>query len=432
MHSRLLLAASLLLSTTALAVPMELTHQGRLLDSAGTPLDGPHDVTISLSDARTGGTTVWTETSTLNIEDGFYAKALGVDSSNPLALDDFDADELYVSIAVDGGSDIGDRQRLRSAPYALRAGAATSVSGGVVDATEILVNGTPVISSDGTVSWSSLTDVPDGLDATLGSLTGCTDGDVASWTGSEWSCGGSTTHSHHADDVTDGVFAIDRLPIGTGAEQVASGNHGHDLSALTGSVSASQVSFTAADIGGLAEGTTAADIGALPEGTTAADIGALGIDGGTIEGELTVEDRLNVDTRVVTQNGQIHRDFATFSTTASVNTPIHIKTNVKIKSNTMFRFLVEGYNYGRSAPINSETVGYTYSQWACIGNDSNINHASGVSISTYCSADGYVVVRLDTPNTYYLGMGISAWFTNPTGKAFNVEATEIVQQSNNL
>lgn len=432
MHTRLLLAASLLASASALAVPMELTHQGRLLDSTGTPLDGGHDLTFTLSDAPTGGTVVWSETSTLNFDGGFYSAALGADSSNPLDLDAFDADELYLAIAVDGGSDVGDRQRLRSTPYALRAGVADGVSGGVVDATEILINGNSVIGTDGSVAWSSLSGVPDGLDTTLGSLTGCSDGDVASWSGSAWSCAGTTSHTHNADDITDGVLAIDRLPVGGGADQVSAGNHAHDLGALTGTIGASQVSFTAADIGGLADDTTAADIGGLADDTTAADIGGLSIDGGTLTGALTIEDQLNVDTRIVSQGGQVHRDFATFSTTANNGTPIHIKTNVKIKTNTMYRFLVEGYNYGIAQPINSETVGYTYSQWACVGNDRNINHSPGVSISTYCSADDYVVVKLSASSFYFAGMGISGWFTNPAGKAFDIEATQIVQQSNNL
>ena len=38
---------------------------------------------------------------------------------------------------------------------------------------------------------------------------------------------------------------------------------------------------------------------------------------------------------------------------------IHIKTNIKLPARVMFRFLVEGYNYGCNASICSEIVGCT-------------------------------------------------------------------------
>ena len=131
------------------------------------------------------------------------------------------------------------------------------------------------------------------------------------------------------------------------------------------------------------------------------------------------------------QGGEVRRDFLTWRTPAGGNTPIHIKTNIKIKSYIMYRILVEGYNYGLARAINSDTVGYTYGGWACSGNVQNNNYASGASISQYCSSDGYVVIRLD-PNgsNYYIGFGVSGWFTNPTGYGFDISATVYHQAAN--
>ena len=127
---------------------------------------------------------------------------------------------------------------------------------------------------------------------------------------------------------------------------------------------------------------------------------------------------------------QVRRDFLTWNTSSNTAIPVHIKTNIPIKSNTMYRILVEGYNYGASTVINSDVVGYTYQLWACMGNASVNNYAGGVSISQYCSADGFVVVRLDVTSNYYMGFSTSAWFMNPTGNAFNISGTVFMQSGN--
>ena len=51
-----------LLTSLALAVPTSLTHQGRLLDGDGRPVEGDHTLAINLYDASTGGDLVWSET----------------------------------------------------------------------------------------------------------------------------------------------------------------------------------------------------------------------------------------------------------------------------------------------------------------------------------------------------------------------------------
>ena len=56
---------SLLLSSflsTAQAVPMQLSQQGRLVDSSGAAAAGNHNLTFRLYNAGTGGTLLWNET----------------------------------------------------------------------------------------------------------------------------------------------------------------------------------------------------------------------------------------------------------------------------------------------------------------------------------------------------------------------------------
>ncbi len=147
-------------------------------------------------------------------------------------------------------------------------------------------------------------------------------------------------------------------------------------------------------------------------------------------GTTSPTEKLHVDGAIVSQNGKVKRDFLTWNTTSNTNVPIHIKTNITFTA-IMYRFLVEGYNYGMSRAINSEAVGYAYTNGSLI-NMQNVNHSNGVSISQYKSSDGYVVIRLDPGGSnYYLGFSVSGWFVNPTGTNFNISAT-VYHQSSNL
>ena len=275
---RTLFCLCLALSTSALAadVPLELTHQGRMLDSTGVALDGLHDVTVTLYDASAGGNVVFEETfvGTLFTE-GVYGLTLGADSANPLSVETFDASGLWVGLAVDGGTELAPRPKLNAVPYAVRAATATSVSGGTVDATEISVGGSTVIASDGSIQWSSLAGAPEGL-SQLADLS-CSDGQTATWSGTAWTCGDLAAHTHSADDVNSGTLAIGVLPVGTTSDHVASGDHDHSADAITSGTLA---------VGLLPVGDSADEVAAGDHGHSAADIGALPIEGGELTGDL--------------------------------------------------------------------------------------------------------------------------------------------------
>ncbi len=291
MSRYLLLSTVLLSSSIAFAVPTEFQHQGRLFDGLGQPLNSPDDLTFRLYDAPSGGTALWTEQHpSVAFVDGYFHVELGSVTALDPAV--FDGDPLYVAIQIGVGQELPGRLRLASVPYAFRAHTADGLQDGlVIDAAEIRVNGSTVIDSSGQIDASLV----QGSSDTLLDL-GCGSGEVAQHDGSGWSCV-AWAHTHAADAIVSGTLVVDRLPIGTGAGEVAAGDHGHtpqDVGALPAGTTAADIgalpdTTTAADIGGLPSTATAADIGALPDTTTAADIGAVPAGGdGNINGDLTV------------------------------------------------------------------------------------------------------------------------------------------------
>ena len=68
---------ALLLTTPSLATPTTLTHQGRLLDTDGRPVDGVHTLAFGLYDAADGGAEVWSEVHAVPFSAGLYTVELG-------------------------------------------------------------------------------------------------------------------------------------------------------------------------------------------------------------------------------------------------------------------------------------------------------------------------------------------------------------------
>ncbi len=254
MRRATLFCAVLALPVSALAVPLEFNHQGRLFDAAGVPLDAPTDLGFRIYDTPSGGTALWTETwSAHPFDDGYFNVRLG--STTPLDSSAFDGATLYLGLTVGAGAELTPRAPLVSVPYAMRAHNADSAdalaAGTTVDATELRINGSTVIDSSGMIDAGAVSGASD----TLSDL-GCTANQIALHNGTQWTC---AANEHDADAITSGTLSIDLLPIGTSASHAAAGDHGH----------------TAVDVGALPSGTTAADIGGLASSTTAADLGGV-------------------------------------------------------------------------------------------------------------------------------------------------------------
>jgi hypothetical protein len=221
-----------LVPSVALAVPMSLTHAGRIADDTGAPLVGEHSLAVTLYDGSGGS--VWSDTFTTDFDDGAFAIVLG--SGAPLASEHFAGDQLLVGLAVDGGDELPVRVPITSVPFAIRAGEARSVSGGTVDVTEVRVNGAVVIDSSGTFVGAG------GADAdTLAELS-CGADQVAAFDGVGWACADRLgAHEHDAAEITSGTLSIDRLPIGASAGTVAAGDHVHGFGEITGQLASSQL-----------------------------------------------------------------------------------------------------------------------------------------------------------------------------------------------
>ena len=72
--------------STAQAVPVKITQQGRLLDNTGAAVTGVHLLHLRLFDDQSGGNLVWDESQQILFNNGYYAVILGADiASNPLA-----------------------------------------------------------------------------------------------------------------------------------------------------------------------------------------------------------------------------------------------------------------------------------------------------------------------------------------------------------
>lgn len=159
----------LLLSSIASAVPLQYNHQGRLLDVDGIGLEGDHELRFRILDDSDA--VLWEESFTVDFSDGFYSVNLGNDEAdNPLDDSIFTAYPLWMELSVDGDT-LSPTHPIQSVPYASVTGLAENLDGGSVNATEVLVNGIPVIDASGhwvgpadQPDWYSIPNRPPGLD----------------------------------------------------------------------------------------------------------------------------------------------------------------------------------------------------------------------------------------------------------------------------
>ena len=153
------------------SVPLQLFQQGRLLESNGNTVEGLHVLTFRLYDAETNGNIIWEEPIAVTLSNGYYSVTLGSNTvGNPLDQNVLIQYPVFLEIAVDNDTPLSPRQELRSTPYAQIAGEAERLVGGEVNASEIQINGTLVVNSDGSwvgptinINWNDIQNVPAGF-----------------------------------------------------------------------------------------------------------------------------------------------------------------------------------------------------------------------------------------------------------------------------
>lgn len=139
-------AASLVagVASAALAsVPPTLTHQGRLFDAQGKPVDGKKPVTFNFYTDQNGNVPAVSETLDVTFEDGYFSVSLGEQQS--LSTLFTDGKPKYLGITVDNDAEMTPRATVQSVPYAMVAGDAI----GDIHPTSISVNNTTVIDQTG-------------------------------------------------------------------------------------------------------------------------------------------------------------------------------------------------------------------------------------------------------------------------------------------
>ncbi|MFT6162848.1 MAG: hypothetical protein ACJAZO_005073 [Myxococcota bacterium] len=129
------LLCALSMPLIATAVPLELTHSGRLLDVQGSPYEGSQNLEVGLFAAASGGTPIWTSGITsVQFQKGYYTTVLGTDGG----LDEtvLDGSDAWIQLSFDS-QPLLPRTQIRSVPYAIRAHALTD---GPVDASSLAVS----------------------------------------------------------------------------------------------------------------------------------------------------------------------------------------------------------------------------------------------------------------------------------------------------
>ena len=103
---RSLALAVVLMPAFALAqqVPGAIAYQGRLLDAAGAPVAGITTLTFTLYDAPTAGSSLWTDTQSIALTNGYYATELAI----PATL--FDGTDSYLEVTA--GTPLTPRQHV--------------------------------------------------------------------------------------------------------------------------------------------------------------------------------------------------------------------------------------------------------------------------------------------------------------------------------
>ncbi len=139
-------------SSLAPMPPNVMTYQGHLLDAGGDPVpDGTYAMTFELWNAPTEGTRLWgAENQDVAVQDGFFSVLLGtVDPIDPADLDS----TTYLGITVEGET-LLPRQQLASVAFALASSEAVQAENA-----DLLEGQTGAYYRD----WHSLTDVPPGF-----------------------------------------------------------------------------------------------------------------------------------------------------------------------------------------------------------------------------------------------------------------------------
>jgi hypothetical protein len=134
------------------AVPTGITQQGRVLDADGNAIAGEVTMVFTAYDEATDGTSLWTETQSITLDEGYFSARLGEDSDNPFPDDFFDGSVRYIGITIGSDDELAPRERIASVPYAYHASEVT----GDIHPASVTVGGVEVIDATGKIPVASI------------------------------------------------------------------------------------------------------------------------------------------------------------------------------------------------------------------------------------------------------------------------------------
>ncbi|MGM0556328.1 MAG: hypothetical protein ACQEVA_08100 [Myxococcota bacterium] len=182
-----ILAVALMLTIPQMAsaqqVPAEVPIQAFLADDNGVPVDGTVTVRFGIYDDAVGGNELHNEEVTLDADAGAFTAYITPDLSIFQ-----DNQELYLGLAVDGGSEMSPRLQMATVPYAAVAG--TAADAATLDG----MSSSDFAPSDYQPDWSEVENKPAGLDAS------CASDEILKWDGSAWACAADENATYAAGD----------------------------------------------------------------------------------------------------------------------------------------------------------------------------------------------------------------------------------------
>ena len=112
------LAASVgLVRGAAAAVPMQISHQGRLFTANGEPVNDVLSVTFAIYAAEDDDEPLWSEVIALSFDEGYFSTVL--DFTEEQAAKVFDGSVRYIGITVGDDQEMKPRASIGSVPYAM-------------------------------------------------------------------------------------------------------------------------------------------------------------------------------------------------------------------------------------------------------------------------------------------------------------------------
>jgi hypothetical protein len=126
---RRLALALCVVAAPAFAQPVTMVYQGTLNGLGGDPVTATVPMTFSIFGAATGGSALWTETVSADVQNGFFSVVLGETTALQESFFPPSApNDRFLSVTI-GGDELLPRQPLGSAPWALVCGDAQTVGG---------------------------------------------------------------------------------------------------------------------------------------------------------------------------------------------------------------------------------------------------------------------------------------------------------------